>query len=212
MIENELEVIELSCIRQAKPIFSAISFQLAAGEAMIVVAPNGAGKSSLLRLAAGLATPFLGEIKWRGKTIQQTSYQENLHYLSHLNGIKLGLTVKENLQLAKRLHRDDQPFSSFNSMLSFLQLTAHENVPAFYLSAGQKRRLALARIFLFPKPIWILDEPLTALDNESQTFFLSQLAIHLQTGGIALMSSHHAISPKNVAIKSLQLIPHHESL
>lgn len=207
MTENALEVIQLSCVRQSKPLFSAISFQLAAGKAIVIEGPNGVGKSSLLRITSGLATPFTGEIRWRGNAIQHhTPYRENLHYLGHLNGIKLGLTVRENLQLAHKLHAN-QTQLSFHTILSSLQLTDYENTLAAHLSAGQKRRLALARIFLFPKPVWMLDEPLTALDSSSQLFFLSQLTMHLQTGGIALISSHHAIQVEKAMITSLRLAP-----
>src|SRR5690349_5069944 len=105
MITPALQAINLCCKRQHKTLFADISFQLSPGEALLIEGPNGSGKSSLLRLLTGLATPFSGDILWRSHSIQQTQteYRENLHYLSHSNGIKLGLTVRENLQLAKML-------------------------------------------------------------------------------------------------------------
>src|SRR5579862_8661444 len=191
---KHLQAINLSCTRQNKPIFAAISFELQQNQALFIHGPNGSGKSSLLRLLTGLATPADGNILWQGKSIQENSleYWANLHYVGHSNGIKLGLSVAENLELAAHLasspHHQDKDF-----FLEQLQLTAHQHRLAKYLSAGQKRRLALAKLFLFPKNIWILDEPLTSLDEMTQRFFLTQLEKHLHEGGISIISAHHPI-------------------
>lgn len=205
-VDHCLHVVNLRCIRQHKALFTDLSFQLKSSSALLIEGPNGSGKSSLLRLLAGLATPASGDIFWQNKKINvdRADYSSHLHFVGHLNGIKLGLTVTENLKLAAHLS-----FAALHvnldDILSVLRLNAHAHTQAKYLSAGQKRRLGLAKLFLFPKPLWILDEPLTALDEETQTLFLSWLETHLQQGGIAILSSHQAISFKRIALKTLRL-------
>lgn len=208
MMESEikLSVINLSCIRQHKSLFANISFQLKAGSVLLIEGPNGSGKSSLLRLLTGLATTENGEILWQGKCIheQRETYWNHLHYVGHTNGIKLGLTVTENLRLLCHLHLANT-LNAFEPVLSQLQLSAYHHTEARYLSAGQKRRLALAKLFLCQKTLWILDEPLTALDQMTQDFFLSQLNAHVEKGGIAIISSHHPMRFPQVSLQTLRL-------
>ncbi|TAK73127.1 MAG: cytochrome c biogenesis heme-transporting ATPase CcmA [Gammaproteobacteria bacterium] len=180
-----LQVTHVSCIRQQRVVFENVCFHLQAGEILLVEGPNGSGKSSLLRLLAGLSTPTSGTITWQGVS------REELHYLGHLNGIKLGLTVKENLRLAAYLAGQDDVSLT---VLSRLQLDSYQNTPARYLSAGQKRRVALAKLFLIPKKLWILDEPFTALDVSTQAIMLARLEEHAQQGGMSIISSHHPIT------------------
>ncbi len=186
-----LEVTHLSCIRQHKTLFTDLNFTLNAGDILLIEGENGSGKSSLLRLLTGLSTPQCGSIFWRRQSIQQlgTRYGQDLHYLSHQNGLKSELTVKENLQLTAELHAN--ALTAFEHTLALLQLNAYQNYFVHQLSAGQKRRLALAKLILFPKTLWILDEPLTSLDTATQQVFLSQLEAHRKKGGIAIISSHH---------------------
>lgn len=202
--ENKFEAINLSCIRQHNTIFANLSFQLTKGQGLLIEGANGSGKSSLLRLLSGLSTPSTGEIRWQEQAIQSISieYVEKLHYIGHANGIKLGLTVEENLRLASYLSR--QTSHDHDGVLSLLQLANHKFTQANYLSAGQKRRLALAKLFLFPKPLWILDEPFTALDANTQTLFLSHLEQHLKKGGMSIISSHHPINI-DAAMQTLRL-------
>jgi heme exporter protein A len=194
---KRLNVDDLSCVRQHQPLFISLSFELCPFQVLLVEGPNGSGKSSLLRLLCGLSTSTQGTISWEGKSIQdlRAEYWNNLHYISHTNGIKLGLTVAENLQLTNYLSQTSTETTILDclSVLERLQLHTNKNRLAKYLSAGQKKRLALAKLFLFPKPLWILDEPLTALDVATQTLFLSHLHHHLQAGGMAIISSHHPI-------------------
>lgn len=202
-----LHVRNLRCVRQQKEIFKDLSLQLSPSQVLLVEGPNGSGKSSLLRLLAGLSTPLDGDIFWCDQHIQdlRTDYSQDLHFVGHTNGIKLGLTVIENLKLAAHLSLSAQ--ADFDEVLSLLRLNAHAHVQAKYLSAGQKRRLGLAKLFLFPKPLWIIDEPLTALDSETQTLFLSWLTHHSQQGGMAIISSHHAIPFNSTVLKTLRLRP-----
>lgn len=192
-----LQVVDLSCIRQQRPLFANISFTLTAGDALLIEGANGSGKSSLLRLLSGLATPNTGNIFWRGENLQdaRAEFAEHMHYIGHTNGIKLGLTVAENLCITQHIHQQTE--KNIDATLALLQLSAYKHTQAKYLSAGQKRRIALAKLFLYPKRVWILDEPYTALDTNTQAIFHEKLASHLQGGGIAIISSHHSITVRN---------------
>jgi heme exporter protein A len=200
-----LQVINLGCIRQQKSIFVDVSFVLSAGETLLVEGANGSGKSSLLRLLAGLSTPAAGDVQWQQQSIHSLGarYTHQLHYVGHTNGIKLGLTVAENIQFAS--HLADQSAQAEEAILAQLQLSSQRHTQARFLSAGQKRRLGLAKLFLFPKPLWIVDEPLTALDVETQNVFLSLLEMHLQNGGLCVMSSHQPIALPTARLQTLRL-------
>lgn len=187
----------LTCVRHQRRLFAPISFELKTSEMLLIQGANGSGKSSLLRLLSGIATPASGNVFWQGRSIYTVldDYTQHLHYLGHTNGLKLGLSILENLELARQLNMNPNSYSAISKTredwLAELHLTAHVHTMTQYLSAGQKRRLALLKCFLFPKPLWILDEPLTSLDRETQALFLKELQNHLKTGGIAIMSSHH---------------------
>jgi len=200
-----LNAVNLSCFRQQTCLFKSLHFSLPAGTVLHIEGENGVGKSSLLRLLAGLASPASGEITWNQHAISdwRANYKENMHYIGHSNGIKLALTVTENLQVMARLALAKKPI--IEPLLSSLQLQTHAQVQAKYLSAGQRRRLALAKLFLFPRPLWILDEPLTSLDEMSQTFFLARLKEHLALGGISIISSHYALILPDTDLKKLRL-------
>jgi len=205
MIKN-LTATRLACSYFGKIIFEHISFELMKGEILLVQGDNGSGKSSLLRILAGLSTPAFGNIFWQAESIHMHSwkYHEHLHYMSHQNGIKLGLSVVENIQLSK--HLSLSPYAlAVDEVLQILQLSIQRHTLAAYLSAGQKRRLALSKLFLFPKTLWILDEPLTALDMDFQAIFLDALETHLQHGGMAILSSHHLLHFKKAKAKILRL-------
>lgn len=184
---HTLKIENLACQRREKLLFANISFELAQGKLLLVEGPNGCGKSSLLRLLAALTPAFKGTIYWHAKNIEnlRTDFQQQLHYLGHKNGLKLGLTVKENLQLLQSCNRSLMAHEKICQ-----ELHLNPNQPAECLSAGQKRRLALAKIFYSPKPLWILDEPCTSLDSQTQELFFFYLRNHLQNNGMAVMSTH----------------------
>ena len=198
---------DLCCDREQQRLFAHLSFEITAGSLLLIEGPNGVGKSTLLQLLAGLITPSSGEIHWQNIAIQQQreSYAREIHYIGHTNGIKLGLTVLENLQLASHLALASIASERLSETLSRLQLENQRTKLAKQLSAGQKRRLALARLLLFRKPLWILDEPLTSLDAATQAMVMQLLEAHVNDGGICVMSSHQSIPFKEIEIKTLRL-------
>jgi heme exporter protein A len=206
-MKNSLQAKDLSCSRQQRLIFSSLCFNIDAGHLLLVQGSNGSGKSSLLRLLSGIASPLQGMLYWNQQNIDEAllSYQTQLHYLNHVNGIKLGLTVIENLQMMAGLFETTISAELLESHLQHLELNTHQHQQAKYLSAGQKRRIALLKLFLFPRPLWILDEPLTALDDVTQSYFKAQLTYHLKNNGIAVISSHHAIDLHDVTTHHLRL-------
>ena len=198
-MHNEIlfQVSAVSCEHEQQSLFAPVTFTLNAGEVLLLEGANGSGKSSLLRILCGLATPAAGEVRWKGKLIADVrdEYVDEMHYVGHQNGLKLGLTATENLAL-------------LSCQQGLLAMTApHINIPTKLLSAGQKRKLALQKLFLFPKKLWLLDEPLTALDVDAQTLFFSKLEEHLQHGGMCIISSHHPLSFKHASVKTLRLAP-----
>lgn len=200
-----LKVDALCCMNRDRWLFSRLSFHLEPGKSLIVTGPNGAGKSTLLQLLSGFFQPDSGDIFWQGQPIATmgSEFKNQLHYLGHKDGIKADLTVNENLKWLQHLAFSCSTPTA--SILSSLQLTEEQHTPASCLSSGQKRRLALAKLILIRRPLWLLDEPLTALDTDAQTLFLSWLAQHLTEGGVAVISSHHAIENKQLAHQVLRL-------
>lgn len=190
---THLEATDLGCIRQGKILFPPVSFALCAGNLLLVEGANGAGKSSLLRLIAAAATPAHGTLNWNGNSLEDShsEYVEHIHYIGHANGIRLGLTVAENLLLAGNLAQ--HPITEIEATLRLLQLNEQQHKQTQYLSAGQKRRTALARLFLIPRSLWILDEPLTSLDIATQKILLNKIEEHLDGGGMCVMTSHQPV-------------------
>jgi heme exporter protein A len=184
---------KISCQRGGRTVFAGLSFGLAPGETLLVTGPNGAGKTSLLRQVAGLLPLAAGELQLEGAGPDAT-LPEFCHYVGHLNGVKASLSVKENLAfwagyLAEANGGLDRALASFG-------LTALADLPAGLLSAGQKRKLALSRLFAAKRPIWLLDEPQTSLDTASLKLLDAAIEGHLKTGGIAIVASHVALKTK----------------
>lgn len=175
----------LVCERGGRRVFDNVSFTLDAGEGLLLTGPNGAGKSSLLRLIAGLLTPAGGAVVLEGldRELPVGSY---CHFIGHLDGVKTAMSVAENLEFwAGYLGGGD-----IEAALGGFDLGALRDLPAGYLSAGQKRRLALARLVLVRRPLWLLDEPTVSLDKASRQKLATALTAHLKTGGLAVASSH----------------------
>jgi heme exporter protein A len=184
---------ELACQRGERLLFQSLDFRLATGEAMVLEGANGSGKSSLLRLAAGLARPAFGGLSWDGQRIDEDpeSHRRRLLYLGHADAVKGSLTVGENLQFWADLA--NAPRALVEDALNYVELSDLTELPARFLSAGQRRRLMLSRLMLKSAaevPLWLLDEPTTALDSRAQLRLLELLKRHLALGGLVMLASH----------------------
>lgn len=173
--------------------FSGVRFAVAAGQALVLTGPNGAGKSSLLRMIAGLIRPVAGTIVLEGGD-PELSVGEQCHYAGHLDPLKPALTVAENLAFwARFLNGGRLPEGEEAGIARGLQSAGLEDLaglPAGYLSAGQRRRLSLARVLAAPRPVWLLDEPATALDAASQERLQRVMQAHLAGGGVIVAATH----------------------
>jgi heme exporter protein A len=180
---------DLVCRRGGREVFSGLSFALVAGQALAVTGRNGAGKSSLLRMIAGLLRIEGGRLSLKGGDAER-SIGEQAHYLGHQDALKPSLSVLENLQFwSAWLGGGDA-----RAALEAVGLDTIAALPAAYLSAGQKRRLSLARLVAIPRPIWLLDEPLSALDALAQTALLFLMREHLAKGGMIIAATHSDIA------------------
>ena len=183
-----LKVTALACRRGQKAIFSGISFALGGGEALLLLGPNGAGKSSLLRIIGGLLRPLAGQIVLEGGDHDGT-IAEQAHYLGHQDALKPSLSVVENLRFWTQF-LGAGPGRAPLEALKTVGLIELADLPAGYLSAGQRRRLSLARLICARRPVWLLDEPSSALDVNGQQRLLSVMLAHLGEGGIILAATH----------------------
>ena len=182
---------DLACRRGERLVFTGLSFRVAAGDALLLRGPNGSGKSSLLRCMAGLLAPVAGTQTWDDRPIalDVDAHRSRLRYLGHQDAVKSALTVLENLALWQQLHgRHD--VAAIGRALAGLGLDRLAELPARLLSAGQRRRVALARLLAAPGPLWLLDEPTTALDDDGVARFARMVADHRASGGLIVLSSH----------------------
>ncbi len=177
---------QLGCVRGGRSLFRDLSFEVAAGEAMVVTGPNGAGKTSLLRIIAGLLSPAGGKVALADSELPLS---EACHFLSHHDGVKGALTVLENLSFYRSLLGGENGAAPL-AALSRLGLGALGDLPAYVLSAGQKRRLALSRLIAAPRPIWLLDEPTASLDRAGQEVLAGMIGEHRARGGMVVAATH----------------------
>ena len=186
----QLKAEELTCNRGGREVFRGLSFSLSTGEAMVVTGRNGAGKSSLLRMIAGLVRIAAGRLALEGGEAD-TPLAEQAHYLGHLDAMKPSLSVEENLQFwAEFLGVSGR---AVEPALEAVDLAPLGGLPAAYLSAGQRRRLSIARLVAVPRPIWLLDEPTSALDVPSQKKLAELMRGHLAGGGMIIAAAHGPI-------------------
>ena len=183
-----LKVTALACRRGQKALFSGVSFALDGGEALLLLGPNGAGKSSLLRIIAGLLRPVAGQIVLEGGDHDRT-IAEQAHYLGHQDALKPALSVAENLRFWTQFLGAGPGLAPLDA-LETVGLIELADLPAGYLSAGQRRRLSLARLICARRPVWLLDEPSSALDANGQQRLLRVMQAHLGEGGIILAATH----------------------
>jgi heme exporter protein A len=204
-----LEAIDLECQRGERLLFTHLNFTVAAGTCLHVAGPNGAGKTSLQRILCGLLQPTAGEVRYRGTGIRtlREEYWQALAYVGHHNGVKDDLSAEENVFFAAALagrvaHRDE-----VRSALAAVGLAGFEAQLARHLSQGQKRRVALARLFLASQaPVWILDEPFTALDVRGVAALSALVAEHLARGGTVILTTHQEV-PIDGRVEKLVLAP-----
>ncbi|HBH8695898.1 TPA: cytochrome c biogenesis heme-transporting ATPase CcmA [Escherichia coli] len=196
-----LEARELLCERDERTLFSGLSFTLNAGEWVQITGSNGAGKTTLLRLLTGLSRPDAGDVLWQGQPLHQVrdSYHQNLLWIGHQPGIKTRLTALENLHF---YHRDGDTAQCLEA-LAQAGLAGFEDIPVNQLSAGQQRRVALARLWLTRATLWILDEPFTAIDVNGVDRLTQRMAQHTEQGGIVILTIHQ---PLNVAESKIRRI------
>lgn len=198
---------DLACLRGDRLLFKQVGFELNAGGLLYVLGENGCGKSSLLRLLCGLLIPEMGEVLWNGQSIRQESeiYQSNLFYLGHLNGLKDDLTAFENLQVSAKLAGNDVSADQVLAALTSIGIARCANLPVRVLSQGQKRRVALASLWLTKSKLWILDEPFAALDTASIEVLAERLSQHLSNGGMSIVTTHQDVMIRAQSTQTLRL-------
>lgn len=185
----------LTCVRGDRPLFSKLDFLLEAGQWLHVRGENGAGKTSLLRMLGGLAQPAAGEIRWDGALIQnpESTYRSEFLFLGHHSALKEDLTARENLAFAAAMDGKTLVASQASDSLARFGLKGREDLPVRVLSAGQKRRVMLARLVTRQARLWILDEPFTALDVKAIDLLAQLVNQHLTEGGMAVLTSHQSM-------------------
>ncbi|PYS30726.1 MAG: heme ABC transporter ATP-binding protein CcmA [Acidobacteria bacterium] len=204
-----LEVSKLGCIRGDRRLFSDLSFSAGAGELIELRGPNGSGKTSLLRILCGLSSPAEGQVGWNGKSIRSLGeeYFRDVAYLAHQNAVKDELSAVENLRIASGTSGNALGKQQARDVLERIGLSRQQNLPARALSAGQRRRLALARLLTSRARLWLLDEVLTSLDNEASKLSAQFISDHLKNNGIAIVATHQDLNLSAERTQCIQLGP-----
>jgi heme exporter protein A len=194
----------LSFSRADEAVFGPLDFELHAGELALVEGDNGSGKTTLLRLLAGLLHIGGGSLRWRGAAWQRDAYIGDVLFLGHQLGLKMDLSPRENLRIVAGLHGVREG-AEVGAVLTEVGLAGYEDEPVRRLSAGQKKRAALARLLLLPASLWLLDEPFANLDRAGIALVNQLLEGHLARGGAALVTSHGAVSFHGGAPKRIRM-------
>lgn len=202
-----LETRELGCVRADRRLFQDLSLGLGAGELLLVEGPNGVGKTSLLKILCGLLRPDAGHVLWRGREIGEdpTAFHRELLYLGHRPGLSEALSPLQNLAFLSALHGRRALRNELLDACEAVGLAGYEELPAGSLSAGQRRRVALARLWLAQASIWVLDEPFTALDRNGIQRLEQRIGAHLEAGGLAVLTTHQSVALPNATIRRVQL-------
>jgi heme exporter protein A len=202
-----LEVMDLACCRGDRQLFSELSFALEPGSLLHVRGRNGSGKTTLLRALCGLLAPEAGEIRWKGEDSRHLGddYRTDILYFGHLNGIKGDLTGIENLRVSTTLEGNRVGEERLWSVLGQMGLAGFEDLPTRMLSQGQKKRVALARLLVSDAPLWILDEPFTALDTDAVDLLQTLIAGHVENSGMVVLTTHQEVPITSGRIRRLHL-------
>jgi len=202
-----LEAHDLAARRGLVRLFAGLSFRVASGQALIVTGANGTGKTTLLRMLAGLSSPESGEIKWNGRKVApfDPALRASATFAGHLPALKDELTAEENLATLAALAGDVVSRDAIRQALDGVGLTHRRTLPARVLSQGQRRRIGLARLMLVPRPLLILDEPVTALDSAGMSLLGNVIADHLEKGGVAVAATHVPLGWPESRTQSLAL-------
>ena len=194
---------ELSCIRDDRVLFEGLSFELVSGRVLLLEGKNGSGKTSLLRILCGFREPDAGQVFWCGDATNDSQYYADMAYVGHLDGVKKELTVLENLKVSLALGKAGQ--YSIQQALTKVHLVDYDDVLVQALSAGQKRRLSLARLLITQNIVWILDEPFTSLDKQGIALIETLMSEHCANGGMIVLTSHHDIDLHSVDVQRINL-------
>ncbi|MCV6615928.1 MAG: cytochrome c biogenesis heme-transporting ATPase CcmA [Cellvibrionaceae bacterium] len=210
-----LELHELACERDGRQLFAGLNWQFEAGQVVQIVGPNGAGKTTLLRALVSLSSQYQGQIHFAGKPLADNLYgfRQQLLYLGHLPGIKAALTPAENLRWYAGLRGEAQELElKLQQALQAVGLYGYEDQPSYSLSAGQQRRVGLARLYLSQAKIWVLDEPLTAIDKAGVARLESLFKNHTEAGGLVIITTHQDLQLDNLRQLDLCDFPPGEEL
>lgn len=194
-MESLLQAKQLFCERDRRVLFNDLNFDINSGEVLQVEGPNGSGKTTLLRILTGLSDAYEGEVLWNGKSIRshRANYLTQTQYLGHLAGIKQTLSAQENLSWYASA-RGFASLKNIDLVLDRMGLRGYEDIPCYKMSAGQQRRVNLARLLLMPAKLWILDEPFTAIDKKGVELIEQLLCEQVNSGGAVIITTHQPLS------------------
>jgi heme exporter protein A len=201
------DVINLGCVRGERRLFSGLNLSVRPGELIEVRGANGSGKTSLLRILCGLAQPAEGEVRWHGKNIRSLGeeYLGSVAYVAHQNGVKDELTAIENLRIASGVAGNSLGEREAQEILAHIGLQRESYLPSRFLSAGQRRRVALARLLVTKAELWILDEVLTSLDAAAIALSSRFIGEHLHNGGMAIIATHQDLNISATTTRQLEI-------
>lgn len=200
---QSLQAEGLSCVREGRILFEGLNFHLKNGQILLLEGKNGSGKTSLLRIICGLREQDEGKIRWCNEPVNNSAYYNEMAYVGHLNGIKQELTVAQNLKITQALGKAGR-YSTIQA-LAKLTLAGYQNTLVQSLSAGQQRRLSLARLLITQKSLWVLDEPFTSLDTNGIKQIKSLIQEHVDHNGLVVLASHHVLELAPLVTQTINL-------